>query len=59
MVSTKFLRVVCMDLNGLCPIIHTDANRKTMDEVNEFISTGMEKYPNGVWVVMPMEVSIN
>lgn len=56
--STKFLRVVCMDLNGICPIIHTDANRKTMDEVNEFITVGMDKYPNGVWVVMPMEVSI-
>lgn len=50
-----FYNVICQEFGitgGI--IIHIDENKGDLDDVHKLISENIGKYPNGVWLIVPM-----
>ena len=37
--------------------INEDTNRKTLDEIHEFVKQNINKYPNCKWLLLPCEIT--
>lgn len=53
-----FFKIVCIDDNNVFEYrINEDTNRKTLDEIHEFVKQNINKYPNCKWLLLPCEIT--
>ena len=58
MENNVFFKIVCIDDNNVFEYrINEDTNRKTLDEIHEFVKQNINKYPNCKWLLLPCEIT--
>lgn len=61
MENNVFFKIVCIDDNNVFEYrINEDTNRKTLDEIHEFVKQNINKYPKQELVqVLPLKTWVN